>query len=178
MLSNCLEVCPLWLLFKCHKGWTWRSGKPPPTRPVAGGNSGMNYALSELVSWVLEPVASSIKGSSELISCEDLKSKVDQLNIINKSWVPSEDMVGKIANREEMITSNIQPKTCDCKHGMCEYDDCVDDYIPNERAGAVQECYNPNITPPNPPPPQKDLQHPPHGGSGGRQHIPTQSTSK
>ena len=69
MLSDSLSVCPLWLLYKCHKGWTWKSGKPPPTRPVAGGNSGMNFPLSEIISWTLEPVASAMEGSAKFISC-------------------------------------------------------------------------------------------------------------
>ena len=47
MLSDALAVCPLWLLFKCHKGCEQKSGKVAPTRPVAGGNEGMNFSLSE-----------------------------------------------------------------------------------------------------------------------------------
>ena len=42
MINHSLESCPLWLLYKCHKGWTWRKGTPPPTRGVMGGNQGMN----------------------------------------------------------------------------------------------------------------------------------------
>ena len=38
MMSNSLEACPLWLLFKDHKNWTSSKGTPPPTRPVMGGN--------------------------------------------------------------------------------------------------------------------------------------------
>ena len=37
MLSNSLESCPLWLLFKDHQNWTSSKGIPPPTRPVMGG---------------------------------------------------------------------------------------------------------------------------------------------
>ena len=37
MLSDSLAVCPLWLLFKCHKGWTWKTGKPPPPALWQGG---------------------------------------------------------------------------------------------------------------------------------------------
>ena len=32
MISNSLEACPLWLLFKDHKSWV--RGVLPPTRPV------------------------------------------------------------------------------------------------------------------------------------------------
>ena len=42
MISNSLEACPLWLLFKDHKSWTSNRGVPPPTNPVMGGNGGMN----------------------------------------------------------------------------------------------------------------------------------------
>ena len=70
-----------WIFAKCHKGWTWQSGKPPPTRPVAGGNQGMNFPLSELVSWVVEPEANVMVGSGEPVSGEDLKSKVNVINV-------------------------------------------------------------------------------------------------
>ena len=81
MLNNSLETCPLWLLFKCHKGWNSSKGTPPPTRPVAGGNQGMNLPLSTVISWALEPLADSLmKSSSEVISNEDMKSRFDKLN--------------------------------------------------------------------------------------------------
>ena len=88
MINEGISVSPLWLLYKCHKGWTAESGKVLPTRPVAGGNIGMNFALSELVSWVLEPLATAMDGRSELVSGEDLKSNVDKLNVTNTNWVP------------------------------------------------------------------------------------------
>ena len=118
MLGESLAVCPLWLLFKCHKGWTWRSGKPPPTRPVAGGNAGMNYPLSEIVSWVLEPVASNIQRSSELISCEDLKSKIDSLNSKNSNWEPDKVIEGSLADQAQMKTTENPPKLCECLHNL------------------------------------------------------------
>ena len=58
--------------------------KAPPTRPVAGRNEGMNFPLSELVSWVLEPLASAMEDSGE-----DQKSNIDRINESNKSWVPA-----------------------------------------------------------------------------------------
>ena len=74
MINEGISVCPLWILYKCHKGWTAESGKVLPTRPVAGGNSGMNFPLFELVSWVLEPLTTAMDGSSELVSGEDLNA--------------------------------------------------------------------------------------------------------
>ena len=77
MICDSMAVCPLRLLFKCHKVWTWQSGKASPTRTIAGENQGMNFPLSEQVGWVLEPVANAMVWSGELVSGEDLKSKID-----------------------------------------------------------------------------------------------------
>ena len=40
MLSNSLEACPLWLLFKDHKSWTSSRGKPPPPTTNTTSNGG------------------------------------------------------------------------------------------------------------------------------------------
>ena len=120
MLSEALKVCPLWLLFKCHKGWSKESGKVPPTRPVAGGNQGMNFPLSEVISWLLEPLASSMEGSSEVISGEDLRSIIDQLNIDNRKWEPKPDIKGSLDDHKDMVESINPPRLCACKEGECE----------------------------------------------------------
>ena len=87
----------------------------------------MNYPLSELISWVLEPVASSIQGSTELISCEDLKSQLDDINKKNKDWSPkAEEEVSNLGSLPEMVESKNPPKLCDCLHGHCDYGDCLD----------------------------------------------------
>ena len=80
----------------------------------------MNYPLSEIISWVLEPVASSIQGSTELISCEDLKSQIDEVNLKNKDWTPKTEEVSNLSNLPEMVVSNNPPKLCDCLHGQCD----------------------------------------------------------
>jgi hypothetical protein len=78
MISNSLEACPLWLLFKDHKLWDSSRGTPPPpppppTRPVMGGNGGMNAHLSAILSWLLEPLANSMSSkSSEVIRGEHM----------------------------------------------------------------------------------------------------------
>ena len=70
-INNSLEVSPMWILYKCHKGWTFHKGTPPPTRGVMGGNQGMNSHLSEIVSWAVEPLAdAALPLSSEVISNE------------------------------------------------------------------------------------------------------------
>ena len=67
------------LLFKDHKGWLPGNG-PIPTRGICGANSGMNTHLSELVSLILEPLATSIPGSWEIISGDDYSNKVEEYN--------------------------------------------------------------------------------------------------
>ena len=54
LITNSQALCPMYLTFKDHKGWKPESGKPPPTRPIAGGNVGLNLNLSELISEVCE----------------------------------------------------------------------------------------------------------------------------
>ena len=103
MLSQSLEACPLWLLFKDHKLWESSKGTAPPTRPVMGGNSGMNTHLSEILSWLLEPLATSMLGkSSEVISGEDLKNKMDTLNEKNKNWKPQPSLEEPIGESNVM----------------------------------------------------------------------------
>ena len=134
MLSEALKVCPLWLLFKCHKGWSQESGKVPPTRPVAGGNQGMNFPLSEIISWLLEPLASSMEGSSEVISGEDLRSIIDQLNINNRKWEPKPDIQGSLDDHKDMVESINPPRLCACKEGECELGE-----VPAERDKSLPE---------------------------------------
>ena len=48
MINKSLSLCPMYLTYKDHKGWTGEDGSPPPTRPIAGGNTGMNLHISEI----------------------------------------------------------------------------------------------------------------------------------
>ena len=53
----------------------------------------MNTHLSELLSWLLEPLADATLGRSyEVISDEHLKQKIVTLNDSNKEWVPATEM--------------------------------------------------------------------------------------
>ena len=62
----------------------------------------MNARLSELLSWLLEPLANSMMGkSSEVISDEHLKQKMDALNCKNKDWKPEEQLQEPISTRSE-----------------------------------------------------------------------------
>ena len=42
LINGSMAVCPMYLLYKDHKGWKWEDGGVPPTRPIASGNQGMN----------------------------------------------------------------------------------------------------------------------------------------
>ena len=120
MLSSSLETCPLWLLFKDHKNWTSSKGGSPPTRPVMGGNSGMNSHLSEILSWLLEPLADSMMGkSSEVISDEDLKHKIDKLNLANKDWKPEAEVEHPIGQ------SSVMADQLDLAPGLCGSKECA-----------------------------------------------------
>jgi hypothetical protein len=120
MISNSLEACPLWLLFKDHKSWVSSKGVPPPTRPVMGGNGGMNTHLSEILSWLLEPLANSMMGkSSEVISDEDLKNKMDNLNQKNSDWKPEEQITEPMGDSTEMSEKLGEAP------GLCGCEECV-----------------------------------------------------
>ena len=67
----------------------------------------MNFHLSELVSWILEPLASAMEDSGELVSGEDLKSNIDRLNETNKSWVPVPDNTSSLMDMEGAATSEL-----------------------------------------------------------------------
>ena len=78
-LNKSCAIPVLRLLFKDHKNWKPSDG-PPPTRPVCGANTGMNVHFSDLLSMILEPLATSLPGSWEVISTDDYISKCDDYN--------------------------------------------------------------------------------------------------
>ena len=80
LLNHGLAVCPMTLLIKDHKSWSIESGTPPPTRQVHGGNVGVNKAISEYLSLVLEPVAKKME-SMEVNSTGGLQCVVE-------AWLP------------------------------------------------------------------------------------------
>ena len=107
-VNKSLAVCPLYLLYKDHKGWTKEAGGLAPTRPVASANSGMNMHFSELVSQVLEPVANMWEGGLEVISTDDFISNLDRLNERTRG-----KRTGCAAERdvEKEVSSNIMRTT-------------------------------------------------------------------
>ena len=137
MLSKGLEACPLWLLFKDHKLWESSRGTAPPSRPVMGGNSGMNTHLSEILSWLLEPLATAMIGkSSEVISGEDLKNKMDSLNTRNRNWQPDPPLAEPIGESEVMM------EALDAAPGLCGCRDCVEESSNYEASTGREECVN------------------------------------
>ena len=80
MINQSLSLCPMYLLFKDHKGWSCEMGTAPPTRPIASGNAGMNMHLSELISGLVEPVVDQYVGGNEVISTEDFTAGLVELN--------------------------------------------------------------------------------------------------
>ena len=135
-INHSLESCPLWLLYKCHKGWTWKKATPPPTRGVMGGNQGMNSHMSEVLSWALEPLAEALlPKSSEVISNEDLKSKLDSVNRKNGSWIPDVKLDGNLGDVRSMMEAEMEmPGWCQCEECEAEVQECetgrVDELVP------------------------------------------------
>ena len=79
-MNNSLSLCPLYLLYEDHKGWTCEKGPVPPTRPVDSGNRGMNMHLSEILSDSLEPVADGLENTCEVVSTEDMVARLGKLD--------------------------------------------------------------------------------------------------
>ena len=67
------------LLIKDHKGWVEESGKPPPSRPVVSGNTGLNCHLSELLAHIIEPVTKEAPGL-EIDSTSELLTRIEEIN--------------------------------------------------------------------------------------------------
>ena len=78
----------------------------------------MNTHLSEIVSWAIEPLAdAALPKSSEVISNEHLKSKLDNLNIRNQKWKPQE----KLFEVKSMAEAAIEILDwCDCDESRRE----------------------------------------------------------
>ena len=86
MINGSLSLCPMYLTYKDHKGWTGEDDSPPPTRPIAGGNTGMNIHISEVISEMVEPMVDAFEGGKEIISTEDMKARIEIINEGNKDW--------------------------------------------------------------------------------------------
>ena len=133
MINKNLVLCPMYLLYKDHKGWEMKMETVPPTRPVASGNQGMNLHLSEIISETLEPVVDSYRGGFEVISTEDLIAKLSELNRSLEGWEKNKWWEGVIEGRymtcykcegsEKYIFDENKPELCSCtsEDGSKEY---------------------------------------------------------
>ena len=78
LIQKSQQVPPMCLLIKDHKPLS-QSGLPQ-TRPVVTANLGMNVPLSDILSDLLEPVASAMENSGQVASSEHMLFMIDQLN--------------------------------------------------------------------------------------------------
>ena len=91
----------------------------------------MNSHLSEILSWLLEPLANSMMGkSSEVVSAEDLKHKIDKLNLANKDWKPEAELEHPIGQ------SSVMADQLDLAPGLCGCEECAD---PEESVSGSEE---------------------------------------
>ena len=93
--SNC--VAPLSLLLKDHK--IVKEGELYKTRPVVSSMSGMQVHLNNILGEFVEPIADNIKGKIEVISGEDMLSRVDRLNKL----VEIQEREGEVTNETAEI---------------------------------------------------------------------------
>ena len=147
MLRGALEVCPVHLLYKDHKGWTEENGEIPPTRHVAGGNRGMSLHISEIVSDILEPLVGRVQGGQEVISTEDTIAQLEGINQKMVGWTSTswwEGVVhveyvacGNCRSNEEYLWSEDNPDLCRCSEAVEIHDEaasmdgmrCTNDYV-------------------------------------------------
>ena len=124
MLNKSLAVCPLYLLYKDHKGWSLQKGPVPPTRPVASGNRGMNMHLSEIISEILEPVADGVENTCEVVSTEDMIAKMLKKDRSLEGWTRDTWWNGviyegytacmKCVGHEDYTFDKQNPELCSC----------------------------------------------------------------
>ena len=70
----------MYILTKYHK--VIPEGQPPPSRPVVSSRERMSYSLSNILIDIIEPIAANIPDNSDVISTEDMLSKIDRLNTL------------------------------------------------------------------------------------------------
>ena len=78
LVTNICNVAPMYFLTKDHK--VVKPGQLPASQPVVSSREGMSYPFSNIISDVIEPLASNIPENSDVVSTEDLLSKIDRLN--------------------------------------------------------------------------------------------------
>ena len=89
-LQHTCTVPPMYLLVKDHK--EKKEGALPATRPVVSGKSGMGLSMSNILSDMIENIANMRPNAIEIISTEDLLSRVDHYNE-NVAETVSDDVI-------------------------------------------------------------------------------------
>ena len=77
-IQHTCTVPPMYLLVKDHK--EVKEGALPATRPVVSGTSGMGLSMSNILSDIVENIANMRPDPIEVISTEDLLSRIDSYN--------------------------------------------------------------------------------------------------
>ena len=99
-INNSSSVCPMYLLLKDHKVYNPDDG-PPPTRPVCGSVTGMNVHFSNIISDLLEALASAREDTAESISSEDFLSKFDRFNKKVDEGMETNDGLGSESDSDD-----------------------------------------------------------------------------
>ena len=146
MLGEALEVCPVHLLYKDHKGWTRDKGGVPPTRHMAGGYRGMNLHISEIISDILEPMVGRVTEGCEVISTENALATFEEKNEAMVGWTSTswwedktvENFVacGKCASLDSYEWNEDKPDVCRCE------DRHMDDIDDNKLKVDEEICQN------------------------------------
>ena len=102
----------------------------------------MNAHLSDILSWLLEPLVNAMMGkSSEVISDEHLKHKIDEINKNNQEWTQGEQddsPIGESSEMEEKLGA--APGLCGCEECVRPEDSQDDDQEGlQSQAGASQQ---------------------------------------
>ena len=99
----------------------------PPTRPIAGGNAGMNLHISEILSDIVEPIVDCCEDGNEVVSTEDMVARMEVVNDEMVDWKPGKWWNGKMdvdgmfeacgnCEGEDSYTFDVgNPKLCKCK---------------------------------------------------------------
>ena len=120
MINQSMSISPMYLTFKDHKGWDYREGTVPPTRPICGGNTGMNLHISEALSEVIEPMVEAFEGGNEIISGEDFMAQVEAHNEEFKNWNKWSWWEGKKTLDGEYVACS----RCEISGGILTNDEC------------------------------------------------------
>ena len=111
LIQESCVIPPMKLLLKDHKKLP--ADGVPPTRPVVSASKGINVALSNILSDVLEPVARGIEDSGEVTSTEHL---LNEINSLNKEWeatgLPPGERPTLIAADAEALYLSLDPNIC------------------------------------------------------------------